>query len=240
MSSDGCDQSRCLDVCCSAVLIGLSSTDGGRWPTLSAPLCREDLAWDYGRGQLWQVSRVDDETTSDAQTIKDIALVVTSLADIRRSLAVRDACTNAAVYPRVVFVIFAVKARSPAAVHAATAAASAPEAALAARQTAAHWRVQTLVRTAAPCFFPGEGFKGLLMLWVNGAAVLHGRHLLARLVEIALRLGGLVLLVALHLACNAALALLPSEDAAQAASECSRHGGWLCGGIASRGGRNAE
>jgi hypothetical protein len=156
---------------------------------------------------------------SGLHTIKDIALVVAGLANVRRAVAVRNARTYAAVDPRVVLVVVvAVEAGSPAAVHAAAAAAAAPEAALATRQTAAHGRVQALVAAAAPRLLPGEGLEVLLVLGVDGAAVLQGRHLLAGLVEIALRLGAVVLLAALHLARDAALALLAGEDAAKAAA----------------------
>ena len=175
--------------------------------------------WDCGRGRLWEINRGRRRDNLEIHTIKDIAFVVTGLANVGRTLAVRDARTDAAVDPRVVLlVIVAVEAGSPAAVHAAAAAASTPEAALATRQAAAHWRVEALVAASAPCLLPGEGLEVLLVLGVDGTAVLHGRHLLAGLVEVALGLGRLVFLVALHLARNAALALLPGEDAAETAS----------------------
>jgi hypothetical protein len=170
-----------------------------------------------GEADCGRLVEVDDETISSIlHTIKDIALVVAGLANVRRAVAVRNARTYAAVDPRVVLlvVVVAVEAGPPAAVHAAAAAAAAPEAALATRQTAAHGRVQALVAAAAPRLLPGKGLEILLVLGVDGAAVLQGRHLLAGLVEITLGLGAVVLLAALHLARDAALALLAGEDAA--------------------------
>lgn len=169
-------------------------------------------------------------SSAQIHTIEDVALVVAGLADVGRAVAVRDAGADAAVDPGVVVVVVvvgvvAVEAGAAAAVDAAAAAAATPEAALAARQAAAHGRVQALVAAAAPGLFPGKGLEVLLVFGVDGAAVLQGRHLLAGLVEVALGLV-VVLFGALDFARNAALALLPGEDAAEAAAQCSRHGGW--------------
>lgn len=122
-------------------------------------------------------------------TIQNVALVVARLANVGGSVVAGNARTNTAIYP-LFLVVFAREAGSPASVHAAAAAAavSAAEATPATWQTAAHGRVEAGVAVSPPGGREAEGFEALLVLGVDGAAVLERRHLFSRQVEVALGL----------------------------------------------------